>query len=121
MNLYWVETEDHGEDWFVVAHDSAQAERFHADAEGYGERVACANLVVAVPRGIAAQVGRPPDDLLEACGGRIVRREPPRVVEIAGQQFCEGMLDSEIRRLYDDESEALGRGRPNRTRRQCEN
>ena len=28
MNLYWVTTEDHAEDWFVVANNAEEAEPF---------------------------------------------------------------------------------------------
>jgi len=34
MNLYWVTTEDHAEDWFVVANNAKEAATFHEDVEG---------------------------------------------------------------------------------------
>jgi hypothetical protein len=32
MRLYWVTTEDHDEDWFVVAPNEVEACMFHEDA-----------------------------------------------------------------------------------------
>ena len=33
--LYWVTTDDHGEDWFVIAGSQEEAVRFHEQEEGY--------------------------------------------------------------------------------------
>jgi hypothetical protein len=33
MNLCWVTTEDHAEDWLIVANDEEEAAIFHEDAE----------------------------------------------------------------------------------------
>jgi hypothetical protein len=49
MKLFWVTTDDHDEDWFIVAPDAAAAARFHEDAEGYDEGDATAELVCTVP------------------------------------------------------------------------
>ena len=35
MKLYWVTTEYHSEDCFVVANSPEEAATFHKDAEGY--------------------------------------------------------------------------------------
>lgn len=35
MNLYWVTTEDHAEDWFVLARNAKEAGTLHEDMEGY--------------------------------------------------------------------------------------
>jgi hypothetical protein len=37
-NLYWVETDDHGEDWFI-ARSARGACRLHEDDEGYAHIV----------------------------------------------------------------------------------
>jgi hypothetical protein len=117
VNLYWVETDDRAEDWFVVARSARRAARWHEQAEGYGTGDAVATLVCRIPKVLEAQEGWPTDDLLEACGARIERRETPRVVEIVGKRFIEGHLESEIRQRADDGFEVLGRGRPNETKR----
>ena len=35
MKLYWVTTEDHDEDWFIVASSPEEASKYHEDMEGY--------------------------------------------------------------------------------------
>jgi len=117
MKLFWVETDDGAEDWFVVARSARRAARWHEQAEGYGPGDAVATLVLGIPKGLEAGEGWPTDELLEACGARIERSETPRVVELGGKRFVEGYLESEIRQRADDGFEALGRGRPNETKR----
>ncbi len=117
MHLYWVETEDHHEDWFVVARSARRAARWHEKAEGYDDGDAVATLVVPIPGNLEAPEGWPSYELLEACGGRFLRSETPRVVEIEGGRFVEGYLEHEIRQRLDERFEALGQGRPNQTKR----
>jgi hypothetical protein len=121
MKIYWVETEDHDEDWFIVAATSQEAEIFHEGAEGYDPGDARANLVVPIPESLDAETGWPSDELLEACGGKWLRRETPRVVEFGGRRFCEGLLEHEICQLRDDVFESQGQGRPNKTERREKN
>ena len=117
MNLYWVETADRAEDWFVVARSKRSAARWHEGAEGYDPGDAVATLVLRIPSGLEASEGWPSQELLEACGAQFHRRETPRVVEIQGTPFVEGYLEYEILQLDDEKFEALGKGRPNRTNR----
>lgn len=121
MKLYWVETADHAEDWFVVAPSKSRAESLHERYEGYERGDAEASLVAVVPQSHEAPMGWPSNELIEACGLRILRHETPRVVEIGGKKFTEGYLEHEIRQIDDDAAEALGRGRPNRTERRSRN
>jgi hypothetical protein len=117
VNVYWVETADHHEDWFVVARSARRAARWHEKAEGYLGGDAVAIFVVPVPTSLEAKEGWPSHELLEACGARFERSETPRVVEIEGRRFVEGYLEHEILQLLDETFEALGRGRPNETKR----
>lgn len=117
MNLYWVETADRAEDWFVVARSARGAARWHERAEGYATGDAVATLLLRIPKELEASDGWPSHELLEACGARFHRDETPRVVEIAGTRFVEGYLELEIRQAADEAFEALGRGRPNQTKR----
>ena len=93
MHLYWVTTEDHDEDWFIVARDAIQACVFHEDAEGYDEGDAIAEWVAEIPDGVEAEPGWPSDKVLLSCGAKFLRENTPRVVEIAGRKFSEGMLE----------------------------
>jgi hypothetical protein len=101
----------------VVAPKGDEAERFHEDAEGYDPGEARAALVAPVPEGAAAETGWPSEEALERCGATFVRRETPRVVEIGGRHFAEGMLEHELRTKDDDGFEARGEQRPNGTER----
>ena len=116
MNLYWVETADRAEDWFVVARSKRGAARWHEQAEGYDPGDAVATLVLRIPSGLEVSEGWPSQELLEACGARFHRSEAPRVVDIHGTPFVEGYLEHEILQLDDETFEALGKGRPNKTK-----
>ena len=48
MELFWVTTEDHDEDWFVVASSAEEASRFHEDAEGYDPGDATAEEILSL-------------------------------------------------------------------------
>lgn len=117
MNLYWVETADGAEDWFVVAPSARRATRWHERAEGYDRGDAFATLVLRIPSALEAPEGWPSHELLLSCGARFRRAETPRVVEIDGRPFIEGYLEAEVRLRADDQFEALDRGRPNETKR----
>lgn len=116
MNLFWVETEDHHEDWFVVAHDQRQAEAFFERDGGYEMGDANAVFICALKESVESTPRWPTMELLEACGAKILRTETPRVVEINNRQFCEGLLENEILQASDNLFEAQGQGRPNKTK-----
>jgi hypothetical protein len=115
MNLYWVTTEDHDEDWFVVARNAKEAAAFHENAEGYDVGDATAEMIMEMPEGVTVQTGWPSDEVLLSCGADIVSDAPARVVRIGERTFCEGLMESLIRELDDDRFEAIGEGRPNET------
>jgi hypothetical protein len=118
IGLYWCWTADHDEDWFVLARRARDARRFFERAEGYdheGQSRRVAPLPEALQR--TAQVGWPDVEVLTACGARLLRSESPRVVELNGERFVEGMLQHELDRLTDDMIERRGQGRPNHTAR----
>jgi hypothetical protein len=98
-NLHCVETDDHDEDWFVVAHDEDEAEALHEGAEGYGDGHADATLAGEVPARLGANTGWPPLELLETCGGRIRRWE-----DIAHRQLA-GTTRQSLRLLRDQANE----------------
>jgi hypothetical protein len=120
LKLYWCSTNDHDEDWFVVAHSAREAKRFHEDEESYGRGDANSILIAIVPEKLHG-LGWPTRELLVACGGTINRWKTPRVVTFQGMRYAEGMMDHEIDQLSDDISEKRGRGRPNETEAQRKN
>lgn len=114
--LFWVETDDHDEDWFVVAGSAREAARFFEDYEGYDRQEASAKAVMELPEDRDDEIGWASDDLLRACGARFLSTAP-RVVLLNGATFVEGALDFAIRNADDNAAEAAGRGRPNKTTR----
>ncbi len=119
FGLYWCTTDDHDEDWFMVARYRHQAARLFAGYEGYDHDMVTARRVLTLPASLQhpKSFGWPTRELLEGCGAVIRRWETPRVVELAGRLYSEGMLESLILERTDDQFERLGRGRPNRTTR----
>jgi hypothetical protein len=122
MHLYWVTTEDHCEDWFVVANTVKAAELWFERHEGYDDGDATAICVLDIPDGVQLdyydhedEVGWPSESCLLSLGATFISQEPTRAVEIAGKKYCEGMLEAIIRTKSDDEFESQGLGRPNRT------
>lgn len=115
MKLYWVTTEDHHEDWFIVAKNKRAAAKFHEDSEGYERGDASAEEILEIPDKIPSETGWPDDELLLSIGARFISNEQTRVVEIGGRRFCEGLLEATIRGLNDDLFELKGRGRLNNT------
>ena len=115
MNLYWVVTEDHDEDWFIVAPNENEAVDYHECQEGYDPGEAQAEWICAIPGQV--DTGWPSHELLESLGATLIRVDTPRVVELGGRQFSEGMLEYQVRQVSDDMFEARGEPRLNRTER----
>ncbi|MGE0827173.1 MAG: hypothetical protein AB7G75_28525 [Candidatus Binatia bacterium] len=117
MKLYWCETIDHDEDWFVVASSAKEACGIHENAEGYEKGEAQAILVCQIPPHLDPPLGWPDHDLLLALGAVFISEQTSRVVQIGEKTYPEGGIDAVIDRVSDDHSEALGQGRPNKTSR----
>ncbi|MGB5618971.1 MAG: hypothetical protein WBM78_19180 [Desulfobacterales bacterium] len=117
MKLYWVTTEDHDEDWFVVESGSKKASRFHENMEGYNLGDATAKKVLSIPQNLLAEPGWPSDELLLALGARFIQNDQTRVVDIGGRTFCEGMLAATLNEINDDIFEEIGQKRLNKTKK----
>lgn len=79
LNLYWVETSDHDEDWFIIAKNSRSACSYHEQYEGYNSGDANASLVAPIPdQWLCHNVGHPHciNALFTACGGARVHYTP---------------------------------------------
>jgi hypothetical protein len=90
--LYWCETADHDEDWFVVAR-SARCARCVLDRdEGYAPGDATAERVCTVPADHPdAQRGWPSNALIRACGGVLLKSpNGVRLVRLGDRVFGEG-------------------------------
>ena len=115
MKLFWVTTEDHDEDWFVVASNAEEASKFHEDMEGYDPGDAIAEEILSIPENIPAEPGWPSDELLMAVGAKFIIENPSRVVEINGRKFSEGLLEGFLNEIEDNAFEELGNERLNKT------
>ncbi len=120
MNLYWVFTDDHHEDWFMVANSVGEAMMLHEDLEGYECGEAYAQEVMEISSAIKVGPGWPSEEVLKACGAIFVSSETPRVVKIAGTTYCEGLLELTVRIKDDNSFEGRDGDRPNQTERQPE-
>ena len=124
VNLYWVTTDDHDEDWFILAKTTRAAESYHIRYEGYEPGDARAELILRtgadpipgpIPR--HAQL-----EDLQKLGFEILNPDPNgRSVRRDGRTFLEGHLESMVAEARDDVHEATGKGRPWGTSRRREN
>ena len=94
FKLYWVATDDHDGDWFVMARTAREARRFHEVQEGYFPGEAFATRVKTL--GDEGRKGWPTHEELVEHGLTIVRADQPRLVEYRGVRYSEGRLDYEI-------------------------
>jgi hypothetical protein len=101
MKLYWVTTEDHCEDWFIVSHSAKAAERFHEINEGYSRGEASAEEILTIPSDLNPEPGWPTDELIHDLGGVFVSQEHPRIVQLNNKKYCEGLLEGIIREIDD--------------------
>ncbi len=116
MYLYWVTTEYHEEDWFVVASSAEKASKFHEDNEGYNSGDAFAEEIIKIPESTPSKTGWPTDEILQAVGAQFLKNEATRIVEIEGRKFCEGLMEEYLNELNDDVFEEMGYKRLNKTK-----
>jgi hypothetical protein len=118
MKLYWASTEDHHEDWFIIAATAEKAAQLHEDLDGYDRGDARVEEILAIPADLPGEgPGWPSHELLRALGATFIRDEDLRVVAIGDKTFCEGLLASTINEQVDDLFEQMGQGRLNNTKK----
>lgn len=116
--LYWCETEDHDEDWFVVGRNAAEASEYYEGYEGYDEGDAKAELVCVLPRSEQKRTepGWPDNQLLEVCGAEFLTATPQdganelraqmgsgsQLVRVKGRIFAEGDIVGNTLRRFGD-------------------
>ena len=91
LKLYWVTTDDHCEDWFVVARGPKAAAHFHEVAEGYERGEASAEEIMPIPNDFNPEIGWPSDQLIQDLGGVFVSEDQPRIVQINNKKYCEAL------------------------------
>jgi hypothetical protein len=121
INLYWVTTLDHDEDWFIFARTSRSAASYHEHCEGYDTGDAKARLVIARLQLPKYEQGLPPchaqiADLI-ALGFEVVGGGPhQRGVQFKGKLYVEGYLQALIVQGTDRLREAQGTGKSDGTK-----
>jgi len=117
MKLYWVITEDHHEDWFIIASSKKEASKLHEEMEGYDFGSARSQEILSIPDNISVEAGWPSKETLLSVGAIFIKEDEPRIIKINGKQFAEGMLEAHIKELDDNIFELLGKKRLNQTKR----
>ena len=94
MNIYWLDSLDHGEDWFVAANNMREAMAFFADDLGYDlvEDEIRATEVFAVPEDVSiAQTQFLDEDQITACGGQLVHYDDKDLLELVDQAVLDSL------------------------------
>jgi len=108
LKLYWCTTEDHDEDWFIVARTARSARRLHEDMEGYARGDATAKLVASLPPDLTVDEGWPSNKTIQACGGVFLPMPPQsasqylmgegnRAVKFGNDVYTEGSITANVR------------------------
>jgi hypothetical protein len=88
--LFWCSTEDHANDWGVVARDAEEAGRFFATEEGYRLSQVHTDLVVVLPRVRQTDVAKWPTlELIASVGCAFVHGEVPATRVALGCRCCD--------------------------------
>jgi hypothetical protein len=119
MILYWVTTEDHDEDWFVLAPSPEEATQYFENYEGYNEGDAEAEEIIGISDDLQLETGWPDKELLKKLGFVYLSNEDDhtRVVEFYGRKFIEGEMEAIIAELSDNLIEEQSGERPNKTKK----
>ena len=94
MNIYWLDSLDHGEDWFVAANNMREAMAFFADDMGYDlvEDEVRAMEVCAVPKEVTiAQTQFLDDDQITACGGNFIHYDDRDLLKVVDQALLDSL------------------------------
>ena len=94
MNIYWLDSLDHGEDWFVAAHNAREAMACFADDMGYDafEDEVRAMEVCAVPKHVTITHTQFLDnDQIKACGGQIITYNDKDLLELVDHTILDAL------------------------------
>lgn len=122
-NLYWVTTEDHDEDWFIIAR--SEAREYHVETEGYDWDCGAKAKLILELKADEVSGGLPRHaqlDDLSKLGFEVLNPDPnARSVRLGKCTFVEGHLQSLIAARTDGMFEQRGEGRPGGTKRRPPN
>ncbi len=100
-----------------MAESEDEACGIHESAEGYDPGDTEAYCLCSIPESLHAHPGWPDRTLLEALGAEFIRTSSPRIVQLNGETYQEGVLQAVIERVSPD-STKIGEGEePDGTKR----
>jgi predicted GIY-YIG superfamily endonuclease len=99
-HIYWVESCENHEDWFVVGADQFVAEKYFCDFQGYHlDHVSSEEICVAVfedDEDIKQEAYFPSHEMLLKHGFEVIADDEPRIFWKAGRKFCQGNIIQRI-------------------------
>ena len=96
MELFWVESNDHCEDWFVNAPDGYEAEVFFADYMGYdldNDQITSTNICEFPSSVRIKDVEFTSDKEIIACGGEFIEFHDEDIVQHVPYELLEMLTD----------------------------
>jgi hypothetical protein len=92
--LYWIDSFDHGEDWFVIALNANEARNFFALEMGYDviEDEITSLLVCSMP--VILEISPPQfadANTIKACGGDMILYEDADLLEVVDQSILDSL------------------------------
>jgi hypothetical protein len=104
LQLYWVTTEDHAEDWFMVASNPDDAARCFEQNIGYEAGSATAEKLLDIPAEVDIRPADPEwfegwadwpaNESLVAIGEWYIDHDLDRIAEIAGKEYAVAAMDA---------------------------
>lgn len=94
MNIYWLDSLDHGEDWFVAANNVREAMAFFAADMGYDlvEDEGRAMEICTVPAQVTiAETQFLDNGQIEACGGQIIQYNDADLLTLVDQAILDAL------------------------------
>ncbi len=99
-HIYWVESFENHEDWFVVGVDQFVAEKYFCDLQGYDlDLVSSEEICVAEFEGeddVKQDAYFPSREMLLKNGFEVIADGEPRIFWKAGRKFCQGNIIQKI-------------------------
>jgi hypothetical protein len=95
-HIYWVESFENQEDWFVVGLDQYVAEKFFCDYEGYDLDLVSSEIICVAEfedeDESIEEAYFPSDEMLIKNGFEVITEDEPRIFWRAGRKFCQGNI-----------------------------
>ena len=94
MNIYWLDSFDHGEDWFVAANNTREAMAFFSQDMGYDvveDEVRAMEVCAVLERVTVTETQFLDNDQIEACGGEIIHYHDADLLALVDQAILDAL------------------------------